>query len=242
MSISIKNNEVVKYNNGKQIILNNCDASCVYILPSNKVYKMISTTDEFEIFKFNKHQGEFNKKLSSVNKSYIDETDTSNICTKEIFYDKVLDIIKRRLLIGYMVKTYKHKLDELDFSHIYISPETHKRILANLICCKTGQPFSIMDVSALTENITRRTKVSDRLSIYVTKALSKTIYNNIEFKTPDDKTDFINKIVEKEINKQSLSLTDPEVWDEEYFKLINERKQTLLLSEYIKQQKQLLSR
>ena len=188
-----------------------------YIRDVSRIYKMIywgqksqAFNNEYFLFRFNKVNGVFDKP------TFFKDPDISNInddmfLSIESFYREVFNIIKRRYILGYMVKFYKKTItDNLKFSDFYISSDTHKSIIAKIISEKIKQEFSADSVASYVENIAASLKVPENLINAFKRALINTFYDGEVDKSVQNR--IVNNIISEENLKSQNDFYDVNSW------------------------------
>ena len=194
-----------------------------YYLSHNKIYKEILKNQETVLFKYNKNTGKFDTPLSIIDG--MDLSKHSDKISRFNFYTEVLNIIKRRTVLGYMINSYQNL--QLDFKNLYISEVTHKTELAELISKKMDNNFTKIDVAILIENICEATRFPVALSKEIKKSLAATFYyKELEY---NKMIKLVNKIVGKELEKKLPEFTNQLIWEWEYQKMMETRKNILAL-------------
>ena len=222
MTLLIINNEILETNRyGKNKIKN---AKIEYIASDNRIYKSVNVDDNNYIFKFNKINGQFDKLIETRDIIIMEELDLTKISDKS-FYQEVLNIIKRRSILGYMVQYYKNKgqnLDKINFNNLYIGKYTHKSELAKIISKQKETNCNNYDISVLVENITKKTVIPKKLLTIFKNLLKKSIYR--QFEIPEEqKNKFVEEIIKTEINNDIPEFINENIWQEEFYKIKNMR-------------------
>ncbi len=208
--------EIQKYEKLNQAVLH-------YYLSHNRIYKEVAVARETTLFKYNKSNGKFDRSLDIIENIKF-EDDFIKISRLE-FYTEVLNIIKRRTLLGYMINEYKNL--NLDFKELYTAETTHKIELAELISKKMKTNFTKIDVAILIENICKSTKIPPKFRKEITSALIATFYNKeLEYSKI---IRLVKKIIEKELEKKLPEFTNKSIWEQEYQKMMQTRKSILAL-------------
>ena len=188
-----------------------------YVTDDNRIYKVIYASEKDEmsynnsaLFAFNKTNGFFDKTVDIFKQDSLEQWNNLSFINSTVFYGEVLNIIKRRFTLGYIIKNYKSQNNKLSFNDYYIADDIHKGNLAKLISKNKRINFTSSDVASLIEGICKISKIPSTFKDDLITTMEKTFYDN-EIQE-NKKTKLINNLVEQELLKNIPELISKDIW------------------------------
>lgn len=192
-----------------------------YATNGNRIFKVIPITFRTEeplslvdsyLFAFNKTNGIFDIPTHFFKEENFEKWDNLSQIDKETFYKEAFNIIKRRFVLGYMIKHYNN--DESNtkykFNDYYIGDDIHKGVLADRISDKKNK-FTQADVATIIEEVCKISRIPENFTNDLKLALKKTIYDSEM--SEEEKTTITNNILESESLSGKSATLSPRVWD-----------------------------
>ncbi|MGN0929970.1 MAG: hypothetical protein ACI4N3_05005 [Alphaproteobacteria bacterium] len=227
MQVSINNNEIMfTFDENEETRIPKVD----YATDNNRIYKVVYSSNKDDIsysnsdlFAFNKSNGLFDKPVNIFKEDSLEKWNDLFLITPSLFYREVLNIIKRRFVLGYMIKHYKGQTKQLQFNDYYIANDIHKGNLAKIISNDKQVKFSSSDVASLIEDICKITKIPSQFKEDLESSIEKTFYKDNFEMSEKKKNTLINEIVEREMSQDKLPSTSRDIWMYVFEKMSMER-------------------
>ncbi|MBD5398721.1 hypothetical protein HDR60_04435 [bacterium] len=227
MQVSISNNEIMfTFDENEETRFPKVD----YATDSNKIYKVVYCLDKNDIsfnnsdlFAFNKNNGLFDKPVNIFKEDYFEKWNDLSFMSANLFYTEVLNIIKRRFVLGYMIKHYKGQEKQLSFNDYYISNDIHKGTLAKIISNDKKINFTSSDIASFVEGVCKITKIPPQFKDELQSAIEKTFYKNNFEMSENKKNILVNDLIEKEMSQDKLPSTSRDTWSYVFEKMSREK-------------------
>ena len=222
MKVSIINNQVSfifndykETQNSLQVFYATNGTRIFKVIPVNPVNLMdeeLSFVDSY-LFAFNKTNGMFDIPTNMFNDENFEKWNNLSQINKEKFYKEVFNIIKRRFVLGYIIKHYKDtKLNnKYNFNDYYISNDIHKGTLADIISKGKKEKFTQSDVATFVEEVCKMSFIPEKFTNDLKSAMEKTFYDTEM--SSDERNLLINNILEKEALSVKLGTLSPHIWN-----------------------------
>lgn len=206
-----------------------------YLTDGNRIYKLIYNNKFIgaksmfvgaHIFAFNKHNGRFDKLVYIITDNGLKNWEDARFLDTKTFYTEVLNIIRRRYILGLMINTFKEDLSTRhSFDEYYMSDYVHKGTFLNIVHNNDIQTNA--DLITLIDNISNQTKIPQTLSSGLRYAMDRSFYRN---EMPRSKrNDIISDLIKKEIYQNKSPVTSKRIWVKSLDEMKQKREEAMQL-------------